>query len=793
MISPQTRKMLEGKLAVAESQAQGEKTKTAEARAQQQNTKCREDRAKATNLILRDQLKSAEAFKDDMLALQLAFNKSRQEVEVLLTRNSTLVKRAKALAMRIRRAPTIQARAVEKVKAASQLFKLQQKGVITEASRELVTDLVSLHNVPVSPDRSVGRIVLEGGLISQAQIVHEIQSAADVTLSGDGTSLYNIQQESKFLNFKTSLYAEGDVLHKRVHRFLGISTAVDHTTETQIQGWKDINAEIHEVYNSTVGADAPVDPDTLPARATGYNGDHAADQKKLGRGIGGEDGWKQQCDRKLRGEKELKSWHQDDLLLFIMRAAARKIESAGGMDAFNALPLPQHMTQQDILNKSMFVEICVDVGSDVFKAMSPEEQRETDLFIWAGCCMHKELNAVKGGNTAMIASWVGHQAPIRLMNKDNKAAADAGNSAAKTRAEAVSEGGGVKLTSLAGLLFHHKDKKKGQGALFHIWFEDKLGNTRYQSHCETAALFIRYLQHMRDRKGSRLFTNVEKNVYDELLVLAAYGQAISRPYLAQVRGPNCEYTNALDLGPLHERVKAHFRAIIANPELLLAPGASYIQSISATLPRVREWALETWIRFSVDYEGGGTIANLTPAQRERANMPTTNDANEGTLGERRTGSRHAPNMSLHQHNARKMYKRNDTKPRTFRIFRAKARMVDSSAQQDFNTAAVEVKVAKVKALTPRLTVGRVLLDPVTQKEPTNKELDLQLAWHRRAEGPLPKGTGSEIPQISKLTTRVLKRDALAAAIGRFARGPAASDGEGQIEEGEQDVDMELDY
>jgi hypothetical protein len=116
----------------------------------------------------------------------------------------------------------------------------------------------------------------------------------------------------------------------------------------------------------------------------------------------------------------------------------------------------------------MFVEVCVAVGADVFNAMSPEERRETNLFMWAGCCMHKELNAVKGGNAAMIASWLGHQPPIRLMNKDNKAAADAGNSAASTRAEGVSEGGGVKLTSLAGMLFYHNDMKKGEGALFHI-------------------------------------------------------------------------------------------------------------------------------------------------------------------------------------------------------------------------------------------------------------------------------------------------------------------------------------
>ncbi|KAJ6624637.1 hypothetical protein B0H10DRAFT_1942951 [Mycena sp. CBHHK59/15] len=104
--------------------------------------------------------------------------------------------------MRIRQAPTTQARAVEKVKAASHLFKLQQKGVISEASRELVTDLVALHNVPVShvlsvihavaatvgvevvgdiSEHNVGLIVLEGGLISQAQIVHEIQHAATRT------------------------------------------------------------------------------------------------------------------------------------------------------------------------------------------------------------------------------------------------------------------------------------------------------------------------------------------------------------------------------------------------------------------------------------------------------------------------------------------------------------------------------------------------------------------------------------------------------------------------------------
>ncbi|KAJ7803873.1 hypothetical protein B0H14DRAFT_3154277 [Mycena olivaceomarginata] len=58
---------LEGKVAFAKSQLQEEKTKTVEARVQQQNTRRPAERTKATNVMLRDRLKSTEAFKDDML------------------------------------------------------------------------------------------------------------------------------------------------------------------------------------------------------------------------------------------------------------------------------------------------------------------------------------------------------------------------------------------------------------------------------------------------------------------------------------------------------------------------------------------------------------------------------------------------------------------------------------------------------------------------------------------------------------------------------------------------------
>ncbi|KAJ7902987.1 hypothetical protein B0H13DRAFT_1621304, partial [Mycena leptocephala] len=124
-------------------------------------------------------------------------------------------------------------------------------------------------------------------------------------------------------------------------------------------------------------------------------------------------------------------------------------------------------------------------------------------------------------------------------------------------------------------------------------------------------------------------------------------------------------------------------------------------------------AFETWERFTADDAEGGNIAGLSPDE-PRA------DANEGTLGERRMGSRHAPNMTLHQHNACKMYKRNNTKkyrplvlPKHPHVIRAKARMVDSSglkrqhrvAQQEADNAIVDQKrdndkkkAAKLKAI-----------------------------------------------------------------------------------------------
>ncbi|KAF8151569.1 hypothetical protein B0H34DRAFT_618738, partial [Crassisporium funariophilum] len=100
-----------------------------------------------------------------------------------------------------------------------------------------------------------------------------------------------------------------------------------------------------------------------------------------------------------------------------------------------------------------------------------------------------------------------------------------------------------------------------------------------------------------------------------------------------------------------------------RPEAVFA-----VHALAPTLPHLEgaliaffEGALEGWMRFSTEYEAGGDIALASTDERERAYMKSTNDDNEGALGMPRTGSRRAPNMTLHQQNARVMYKRNNTK------------------------------------------------------------------------------------------------------------------------------------
>jgi hypothetical protein len=647
---------------------------------------------------------------------------------------------------------------------------------------------------------------------------------------------------------------------------LGLSSAKDHTSATQVQGWKDTNQELHNVYNeSPRGLNNHINPVEAPSKYTGYNGDHAADQKKAAGMI---EEWMIESDRIIRGEAAMTTMSAEALLALLVEETQSKVDGVGGLESFNALS----PGEQAARNKAAFTTVCFRIGDSTFAELSEEEQRSSDLFIWAGCCMHKELNAVKGGDAAMRKFWTTEELtpPIQLMNKDNDAAATAGPSSARDRAIAVSVGGASKLTSLAGAIFNHKDEKKGQGDTFRIFFERELGylvsfpdtsNTRYQSHCQAAAallihlpLYIKFLEQVRDKKEKRRFNHMELNVHKglkdiptltELAVFALYGQAISHPYLRQIRGPTRKEWNILETGPLHERVKEHCRAIIACPDLLLSESASYatgsmdgqgwdqpeaiysVHALIPSLPHIRgaliaffTGALETWERFTSEFRADGKIANLSALDRDRAWVKTTNDDNEGKLGELRTGSRRAPNMALHQRNARMMYKQNATdiyidsilNKDDLKFLRKKARQVDSDqleqkrrqnqAQGDKDIVDKKRKGVATRELSKQkanmvLDLIKCRLDATSIRNApgTNVLLDSEIAWFRRID--------TKVPPKGKLSTKPLKIEALCSAVERYNIGlkqrtsemaSSSSESDGvDSDNNDSDADMELGY
>lgn len=145
-----------------------------------------------------------------------------------------------------------------------------------------------------------------------------------------------------------------------------------------------------------------------------------------------------------------------------------------------------------------------------------------------------------------------------MYNRDNDATVQkAPGTDASKRAE-VTKGGAVKVASLCGAIFRHKDRKRGQQDTLRFFFDLELGfvisfpgtnNTRFQSHAHAEAcavlityldLFIKFLTFVKENKVSRKLNHMEQNVSDglhynatrhEIVVITLYWLATSVPSL----------------------------------------------------------------------------------------------------------------------------------------------------------------------------------------------------------------------------------------------------------------------
>jgi hypothetical protein len=832
------------------------------------NTRCRLKRSQDSNNTLQDVARNALSEAET----------SHEKVSMSERLLNILHKAKNTYRMRDRRAPDRINAAVE----VSQSHALKEKGIFTESVREMTRDLTAVCRVPIArvndvihtvarglgmsvegsiDKHSVARITLEAGVGAEMQIVHEIHNATTLpehekgmfsfhhisciiahifiglTVSGDGTTDKHLNLESKHGLLLTPTYASDPntpaMSTVPSQRFFGINWAPDHKSETQLKGWQELIDRMYKVYNeSPLGRQKPLNPLEFARLVTGMNTDHAEDQKKLFRLFLA---WKESCEREMRGEEALLAASLSDILPFLWRETENNISAAGGYDAWMALAADKREKRE----VKAYKRICVALGADKLGELRPEECQYAALFIWGGCCMHKEMNSVKGGNVRMMAFWAKNNlpGPKMLFNKDNQAAARLSGGAAGERATEVSTAGGVKLTSLAGAVFANKDLKKGQQDTLQVTLQDEIGymvrfpgtsSTRYRSHAEVAAellvlldFYKQFLEVVRDLKEKRNLTNIEQNIYNglcdiptltELAVLVLYAQAITHPYMHEVRGPTASKTNLLDLGSLHDKVMTHCRNIISNPDLLLSTSASYlkgsldgliwhrldvfyaVQALAPSLPHLCgamvaffEGALETWDRFTIEYRTDGAIARASATEKRRAFMLPTNDDNEGALGGKRVATRHAPNQTLEAHNSRVMYRKNNTaafmrKCLTLedrRYIRRKAREIDSSgaarirreAQAAFNKNAVgkkrkadterrtkaAAKRARIDTVNPRFDAEAINANPGTIPQ-----LDLELDWHRLHD--------TIVPLKSHISRKSEKIKALLEAVDRHNSG-----------------------
>jgi hypothetical protein len=325
-----------------------------------------------------------------------------------------------------------------------------------------------------------------------------------------------------------------------------------------------------------------------------------------------------------------------------------------------------------------------------------------------------------------------------------------------------------------------------------------------------------------------------KATQTELAVLALYAQAITHPYMRQIRAATAEKINMLDLGPLHNKVYKHIIRIVEDPGFLIGPAVTFetgamdgkkweqpevvqiIDQMSPDLPFLKpilvaffQGAAETWKRFTSEFAPGELIDEATTEEKNLAWMPPTNDVNEGALGAFRVLMRRQPQLSLLQYNAQAMFRHNKTQefmqqkfqPEDHQFIRQMARHADSQGEEkkrkqmlvDFSEAKIQKKkdTSEKRKKTASEKAIRVAAIPlILDKEEVVKLKGEKLKDHLLAF----KQAGASIPSdITTRSTVVQIRDALQNAVDSFNNGewkPHSSSDSSEQEESDNEANWE---
>ena len=161
----------------------------------------------------------------------------------------------------------------------------------------------------------------------------------------------------------------------------------------QVQGLKKRIEDIASTFSDSPLAKQEslhFDSDMFVQKLKGMNGDHAADQKKDYTLVWA---WKEDVKYHTLGSEKLLLMSGKELVEHMLRVKLEKLQTIGGISAWEAMSVEEQHTHDEAMMKALARQL----GEEAYNELGQEEKHEMDLFLWAGCCMHKDLNAVKGG------------------------------------------------------------------------------------------------------------------------------------------------------------------------------------------------------------------------------------------------------------------------------------------------------------------------------------------------------------------------------------------------------------
>ncbi|KAJ7185051.1 hypothetical protein C8R46DRAFT_1209230 [Mycena filopes] len=248
--------------------------------------------------------------------------------------------------------------------------------------------------------RTVSRVCTEAGIRVELQIGHELARAKAVCLSSDGTSHRNVKYEARHLTYLAPTYTTDPNAPQTESRtrVVEVNHALDHTAQSQYEGWEIVNKKILDTYLSSplprrdAEEGLTLDSDDLWRKMVAYNADHAADVKSTARKCTEKKAAVAESDLEKAALIEMSTEEVEEALWDVVQEVS---DDPDGLEA----ALPPALRAEAMQSLSAYL------GSKALEDLPEHQQRHLTETIFAGCCSHKGHNCALGGVTGMEAAW----------------------------------------------------------------------------------------------------------------------------------------------------------------------------------------------------------------------------------------------------------------------------------------------------------------------------------------------------------------------------------------------------